>query len=141
MIRGLPARPTRGGYAPALAFCLSLAAAATSLPQAQAQAPAAAPRALAPMRALEQALETRSGAVILPSGGIGNVVVTPCAGCKPVSMVAGSETRWLLGERSVGFAEVQRVLATGPRVPVLVFYRAPGGALTRLVARVPETAR
>lgn len=110
---------------------------------ATAQSPATVPRASAPapMHALEQAIETRSGAVILPTGGIGNVVVTPCAGCRPVAMLAGSDTRWLLGERRVGFAEVQRALAAGPRVPVLLFYQGPGGALTRLVARAPQAAR
>lgn len=123
-----------------LAACLLATAAAGP---ARAQAPAAAPRTPAPppMHALEQALETRSGAVILPAGGIGNVVVTPCAGCRPVSMLAGGDTLWLLGERRVGFAELQRALASGPRVPVLVFYQGPGGAVTRLVARVPEAAR
>jgi hypothetical protein len=108
---------------------------------ATAQAPAARAAAPAPMHALEQALETRSGAVILPSGGIGNVVVTPCANCRPIAMLAGSETRWLLGARRVEFAELQRTLSASARVPVLVFYQGPGGALTRLVARVPEATR
>lgn len=109
---------------------------------ALAQAAASTPRAPAPtpIHALEQAIETRSGALLLPGGGIGTLTVTPCSGCRPLALLAGSTTGWMLGERSVGFAELSRVLATGPRVPVLVFYRGSDLALLRVVARVSSQA-
>lgn len=100
-------------------------------------ASAATPRGAGTIRALEQALETRSSAVALPSAGVGTVVVTPCGNCKPISMIAGSASLWMLGERAVSFDELRRALQSHPRAPVLVFYRGPGDALTRLIARVP----
>jgi len=105
---------------------------------AQAPAPAAA-RPAGTIHALEQAIETRSDAVTLPAGGVGTVTVTPCATCRPVTMLAGTASTWMLGERPVGFDELQRALRSHPRAPVLVFYRGPGAALTRLVAHVPRT--
>lgn len=117
---------------------LSLLPAAAAL--AQAGAPAARAPAPAPIHALEQALETRSGALLLPGGGIGTLTVTPCTGCRPLALLAGSATGWMIGERSVGFAELSRVLAAGPRVPVLVFYRGSDLALLRLVVRAPTQA-
>jgi hypothetical protein len=105
---------------------------------AQAPAPSAA-RSTGTIRALEQAIETRSDAVALPAGGVGTVTVTACAKCRPVTMLAGSASTWMLGDRPVGFEELRRALQSHPRAPVLVFYRGPGAALTRLVAQVPRS--
>jgi hypothetical protein len=106
----------------------------------QAQAPAPAARAAGTIRALEQALETRGADVALPAGGIGTVTVTPCPKCPPVTMLAGSASSWVLGERPVAFDELRRALQSNPRAPVLVFYRGPGAEMTRLVARAPRAA-
>jgi hypothetical protein len=106
---------------------------------AHSQAPAPAPRPAGTIRALEQAIETRSAAVALPAGGVGTVTVTPCAKCRPVTMLAGTASVWMLGDRVVAFDELQRALASNPRAPVLVIYRGTGEALTRLVAHVPRT--
>ncbi len=106
----------------------------------QAQSPEAAPRGTGTIRALEQALETRSAAVALPAGGVGTLTVTPCARCQPVTMLAGSGSTWMLGDRVVAFDELRRALQSHPRAPVLVFYRGPGAALTRLVAQVPRSS-
>jgi len=105
----------------------------------QAQAPPAAARPAGTIRALEQALETRGADVTLPAGGIGTVTVTPCARCKPVTMLAGSTSTWMLGDRAVAFDELRRALQSHPRAPVMVFYRGPGTELTRLIAQVPRT--
>lgn len=99
---------------------------------ARASAPSPAPP---PIRALEQAIETHSGALLLPGTAAGTLTVTPCAGCRPLTLLAGASTTWMLGDRAVGFAELRRVLQANPRLPVLVFYRSPDLALTRLVAR------
>jgi hypothetical protein len=101
--------------------------------------PPARPIHRRPLRALEQAIETRSAAVALPAGGVGTVTVTPCAKCRPVTMLAGTASVWMLGDRVVAFDELQRALASNPRAPVLVIYRGTGEALTRLVAHVPRT--
>ena len=106
---------------------------------APAQTPAAAPRPAGTIRALEQALETRGADVALPAGGTGTVTVTPCLRCRPVTMLAGSTSTWMLGDRVVAFDELRRALQSHPRAPVLVFYRGPGAALTRLIAQVPRT--
>jgi hypothetical protein len=106
---------------------------------AHSKAPAPAAARPGTIHALEQAIETRSGAVALPAGGIGTVTVTACATCRPVTMLAGTTSTWMLGDRPVGFDELQRALRSHPRAPVLVFYRGPGAALTRLIAHVPRT--
>lgn len=115
------------------------AACAAGVAYAQSPAPAAA-RPAGTIRALEQAIETRSDAVALPAGGVGTVTVTPCASCRPVTMLAGTASTWMLGDRPVGFEELRRALQSHPRAPVLVFYRGPGAGLTRLVAHVPRTS-
>lgn len=109
-------------------------------PAALAQAPAARTPAPTPIHALEQAIETRSGALLLPGGGIGTLTVTPCSGCRPMALMAGAATGWLLGERRVGFDELNRALAAGPRVPVMVFYRGSDLSVLRVVARAPAEA-
>ena len=115
---------------------------APAVARSQAGAPAAVRSpAAAPIQALEQAIETRSGALLLPGGGVGTLTVTPCTGCRPLNLLAGSTTTWMLGERPVAFEEVRRALAVGPRVPVLVFYRGSDRALLRLAARAPAEAR
>ena len=99
---------------------------------ARASAPSPAPP---PIRALEQAIETHSGALLLPGTAAGTLTVTPCAGCRPLTLLAGASTTWMLGDRAVGFADLRRMLQANPRLPVLVFYRSRDLALTRLVAR------
>ncbi len=105
---------------------------------AHAQAPSPTARPVGTIRAIEQAIETHAAALALPSGGVGTLVVTPCARCKPVSMLAGSGSTWMLGDRAVGFEELRRALQAYPRAPVLVFYRGAGAELTRLIAQVPR---
>ncbi len=112
------------------------AGAAPAASAARASSPSPAPP---PMRALEQAIETRSGALLLPGSAPGTLTVTPCTGCRPLSLLAGASTTWMLGDRAVGFAELRRVLQSNPRLPVLVFYRSRDLALTRLVARAGAT--
>jgi hypothetical protein len=99
---------------------------------ARASAPSPAPP---PIRALEQAIETHSGALLLPGTAAGTLTVTPCAGCRPLTLLDGASTTWMLGDRAVGFADLRRMLQANPRLPVLVFYRSRDLALTRLVAR------
>lgn len=108
------------------------AGAAPAASPARSSSPSPAPP---PMRALEQAIETHSGALLLPGSAAGTLTVTPCAGCRPLTLLAGASTTWMLGDRAVGFAELRRVLQANPRLPVLVFYRSRDLALTRLVAR------
>lgn len=122
--------------------CLGLAlGAALAAGAAYSEAPATpAARPAGTIRALEQAIETRGDALALPAGGVGTVTVTPCAKCRIVTMLAGTTSLWMLGDRPVAFDELRRALQSHPRAPVLVFYRGPGGGLTRLVAQVPVAA-
>ena len=89
----------------------------------------------APLRALEQAIETHSGALLLPGSTPGTVTVTPCTGCRPLGLFAGASTTWMLGERAVSYEELRRALRSNSRLPVVVFYRGKDLALTRLVSR------
>lgn len=104
-----------------------------------AQTPAPPARPVGTIRAVEQVLETRGAAVALPAAGIGTVTVTPCDTCRPITMLAGSSSSWMLGARAVGFDELRRALLAEPRARVLVFYRGPGAELTRLVAQLRGT--
>lgn len=98
-------------------------------------ATASAQSSPAPLRALEQAIETHSGALLLPGSTPGTVAVTPCTGCRPLGLFAGASTTWMLGERAVSYEELRRALQSNSRLPVVVFYRSKDLALTRLVSR------
>lgn len=90
-----------------------------------------------PIVAMEQAVETSAGQLPLPGAGIGAMTLQPCARCRPVSLVAGSATRWIIGGQPLPFAEFSRTVALAPSAPVVVLYRAGSGEITRVIAQLP----
>ena len=109
-----------------------VAAIASMVLFARAQA-AAAPAIVA----LEHAVETSAGQLELPAGGVGTIALQPCAGCKPVSLVASSSTQWNLAGQPIGFADFRQALAARPTTAVVVLYRPAGGLITRVFADAP----
>lgn len=112
------------------------------LAPASADAQSSRPRAPAPLQVVELAIETAGAGLVLPAGGIGNVTVVPCAGCKPQTLLIGSQSRLTLDGQSVGALELRRALLSQPDSSVALFYRRGSTEITRiLVVSPPESAR
>lgn len=82
---------------------------------------------------LEQAIEARASAVVLPSSLGGTLVVTPCAACPPKSFVTTARTRYLTGSEPVTLAALRAAFAVAPRAALTVFYDAHSREITRVV--------
>jgi hypothetical protein len=102
-------------------------------------APACLPATAAPppIVAVEQAVETSAGQLPLPGGGIGAVNLQPCARCRPVSLLAVTATRWIVGNQALPFDDFNRAVAAHRSAPVVVLYRAGSGEITRVIAQLP----
>ncbi|MGD9597607.1 MAG: hypothetical protein AB7G76_06215 [Steroidobacteraceae bacterium] len=87
-------------------------------------------------RVIEQAIEARADAVVLPSGAVGILVVTRCEGCAPASFATNAETRYLSTSGPTTLVDLRAGLRRAPRSPVTVFYDAQSRAITRVVANV-----
>ncbi len=96
-------------------------------------APKVPPSALA---IVEQSLEATSSQVVLPSGAVGILVVTPCVGCTPVSLTSSGSTQWLVGREPVSLASFRQHLTKTPRAQLGVFYFKDRGELSRVIATV-----
>lgn len=125
-----------GAAAAALGVLASLAGVLASLAGALG---AAAPATAAPpaIVAVEQAVETSARDLALPAGGVGVISLRPCTGCRPVSLLAGTATRWIVAGEALPFAEFSRLLAGRPATAVVVLYRGGSGEITRVIAQLP----
>jgi hypothetical protein len=92
-----------------------------------------------PLKAIEQAIEASAGALVLPADAVGNLVVTACDRCAPVSLLVTARSQYFLKGTQVQLADLRRAIATRPEVDVVVFYDANTHELTRLTASVPST--
>jgi hypothetical protein len=93
--------------------------------------------ALATVTNVENAYETDTGQVRLPSNPRGQLVIRECAGCKSVVLRVNGETRYLLApsrEPVTLEALRQAVAAAGDDDRLLtVFYNLETGYVTRVV--------
>ncbi len=99
----------------------------------------ASPAVVAPkaqLKVVELAIETVAGSVLLPSGTVGNVVVTACGKCAPVSLLATSSTQYFVARSQVSMADLRQALAGQPDAEVVVFYDVKTHELTRVRANV-----
>lgn len=96
------------------------------------------PKATAPLRALELAIETSGAQFNLPAGGVGNITLVPCNGCRAQTLLLGLQARLLLDGRAVNAMALQRSLRAQPRSSVAVFYRRGSTEITRVVAYTPR---
>jgi hypothetical protein len=85
---------------------------------------------------LENAYETDTAHVRLPSGTPGDVVVDPCPACKSVRLKVDAQTQYLVGRSSppVSLAAFrQAVEAQAGKRLVVVYYKLDSLIVTRIV--------
>lgn len=86
---------------------------------------------------IENAYETDTGQLSLPSNPRGQVVIRECSGCKPVVLRVNRETRYLLApsREPVTLATLRGAVAAGGDSDrmVTVFYNLQTGFVTRVV--------
>jgi hypothetical protein len=101
----------------------------------------------ASLKAIEQAYELHLNQVVLPAILGGNVIVRPCAKCKPVTLSTSADSRFAIrnGQSNLALAEFIRAVNTASRGsnPMLYVYYAPEQRrVTRIVLGAsPESAR
>ena len=95
----------------------------------------AAPGANAVLVEIEDAFESSTELVILPAGGVGNLIVRECGTCKTITLLANARTRAFVGNQEVPFDEM-RSLAESLTAPVYVFYTADDKLVTRVILDV-----
>ncbi len=90
----------------------------------------AAPRLLA----VEEALESDTETLILPSTDTGTVLRRGCDQCNVNPPRLTSNTRFFLGEKNISFADMQKLLSRSkqPRA-LLIFHRLSDRTITRFV--------
>lgn len=93
---------------------------------------AASLAAAAPLKVIEQAIETSTLAVTLPDRSTGSMYVRACPSCKALELQLTPRSKYRVGKREVTFAELrQYALGAGSR-SVDVFYDAKSLTITRL---------
>ncbi len=122
-----------------LLACASLSLVALQVGTAWAES--AAPRKAAPLKVIELAVETSAADFAVPTGGVGNVTVQPCAGCRAQTLLLGTQARLLLDGRAVSAVELRRSLLAQPLASVAVFYRRGSTEITRVIVTSPSEAR
>ena len=88
----------------------------------------------APRWILEQAVEARASAVVLPSSATGMLVVSRCTSCAPQSFVTSSRTQYFVAQEPVALAALRSGFAVAPGTPVTVFYDTRSHEVTRVIA-------
>jgi hypothetical protein len=122
-------RPVKGaGVCRAGVVILAAALGLAMTDSASAQAPKGQ------LKAVELAIEASAESVLLPSDAPGNLIVTACAKCNPVSLLATSRSQYFIGRSQVQLADLRREMAARPGATVVVFYDGKTRELTRVVA-------
>ena len=86
------------------------------------------------IRALESALELRFGAVRLPENLADSVIVTPCAGCVPLSLGLASDVSLQWNGKAISLQDLRQRALAGPSAPVVVIYARASGRIVRIIA-------
>lgn len=94
---------------------------------------AAAPGS-SPVQIVELAVEVAKDAVVLPSGPGSTLVVTPCTGCRPLSLTASATTLYSIGGTEVSLAELRKWLRQQRDADFVVLYARGTRTLTRVLA-------
>lgn len=109
---------------------LAAAAVLALLPGSQA---AAAPGS-GPVQIVELAVEVAKDALVLPSGPGSTLVVTPCTGCRPLSLMASATTLYSIGGTEVSLAELRTWLRHQRDADFVILYARDTRTLTRVLA-------
>lgn len=116
-----------------LALFVALLAVGTAVPLAAKDKEASA-IPVSGLKIVEQTIEAATSQVILPGGDAGILVVTPCAGCAPVSLTSSAATQWLVGKERVTLVAFRQHLAKTPRAQLGVCYSKGNSELRRVIA-------
>ncbi|GIK34365.1 MAG: hypothetical protein BroJett010_09240 [Gammaproteobacteria bacterium] len=91
--------------------------------------------AMAGMKNIENAYEVTAQQVSLPAVATGQLVVTSCSGCKPVTLRVTEATQFLAAGTAVSLEQMREALhgpGAGKRL-LTVFYRLDNNVVTRVV--------
>jgi hypothetical protein len=101
---------------------------------------AAAASAQAPLRTVEECLETGTDLVALPGAAGGTLSATGCRGCETLRLKFDQRTRYFIGKELVPYARLREAASKGT-VRLYVFYRPNDKTLTRLRLVATGTAK
>lgn len=106
-----------------------LLATACAVPQVRAQSTKPAPT-----RVLEDAIETETDAILLPTGQPGTLTFRNCAEpCKTRSIEVTGESKFFVGDSSITLEEFNAYIRRTGRQFLMVFCKPDRSAVTRLV--------
>jgi hypothetical protein len=91
----------------------------------------AAAGAQAPLRTVEECLETGTDLVALPGAAGGTLSATGCRGCQTLRLKFDGRTRYFIGKELVPYARLREAAGKGA-LRLYVFYRPNDKTLTRL---------
>jgi hypothetical protein len=100
----------------------------------------AAAGAQAPLRTVEECLETGTDLVTLPGAAGGTLSATGCRGCESLRLKFDQRTRYFIGKELVPYARLREAASKGT-VRLYVFYRPNDKTLTRLRLVAAGTAK
>lgn len=100
----------------------------------------AAAGAQAPLRTVEECLETGTDLVALPGAAGGTLAATGCRGCETLRLKFDQRTRYFIGKELVPYARLREAASKGT-VRLYVFYRPNDKTLTRLRLVAAGTAK
>jgi hypothetical protein len=93
------------------------------------------------LRIAELALETSGRDLTLPATDVGMTSVRSCETCRPVSLLLGTRSRFLLDGEATSLPALRATLAAAPQTSVVVLYARGGSEITRIIATSPPAAR
>ncbi|MFO7275950.1 MAG: hypothetical protein DIU56_002855 [Pseudomonadota bacterium] len=97
----------------------------------------AASVASAELRATHDSVEARAADVMLPSGPLSTLVVTPCRGCSPMSLLATGRTQYLVGRQPATLEELRHEVRRRPDSVVVVIWNRQTRELFRVRVSAP----
>lgn len=88
----------------------------------------------APLRSLEEAIETSTAAVSLPSSNTGTLSFRECpAPCTEKSLELTAQTRFVVGSQQVSFQDFKAYVASKDDQFLMVFHKPGERTVTRLM--------
>jgi hypothetical protein len=91
------------------------------------------------LRVVELAVEARAAELSLPLTEVGTVTVRACETCKPLPLLTGTRSRYLLDGEAVSLPVLRRALLAAPETGVVVLYARGRTEITRIVATSSTT--
>lgn len=93
------------------------------------------------IHAPEEAIEGSTQSADLPRVVGGALMVTPCSGCKLLTVRLDANTQFFLGKRPVMLAEFNKFVESSGPHGLTIIYDRKTNAITRMVVRMPRSSR